>query len=119
MVVPRTRRDASVAWATNMLYPTRVHMTNARGRVSLCGFPVTTVTVHRPGDLRVCPDCALLTAPCDVRRDVFALRRCRAADPRRSWLLSLAAVPCAVCSCQAAPGQRPSAAGWRDPSRAG
>lgn len=59
MVAPRTRHGFAVAWATNTRYPTRVHMTNRRGLVSLCGFPVGTVTHDRPNDLRVCPDCAM------------------------------------------------------------
>lgn len=59
VVVPRVRRDATVAWATNGLYPSRVHMTNGRGQVSLCGFPVDSVTRYRPSDLWVCPDCAM------------------------------------------------------------
>lgn len=59
MVTPRTRDHAVVAWGTNITYPTRVHMTNGRGRVSLCGFPVSTVTHDRPGALRVCPECAM------------------------------------------------------------
>lgn len=34
-------------------------MTNGRGRVSLCGFPISFVTRDRPGTPRICPDCAL------------------------------------------------------------
>jgi hypothetical protein len=49
-----------VAWATNRRYPSRVHMTNGRGRVALCGFPVETVLGDRPGSLGICPDCALV-----------------------------------------------------------
>jgi len=51
-------RDAVVVWATNPLYPSRVHMTNGRGRVSLCGFPVGLPSPQRPERLAVCPDCA-------------------------------------------------------------
>lgn len=56
---PRSGREAVIAWATNDLYPTRIHMTNCRGRVSLCGFPISKVTSQRPSRLRICPDCAM------------------------------------------------------------
>lgn len=59
MATPRAQRRAAIAWATNTRYPSRVHMSNGRGLVSLCGFPVTAVTHERPHDLRVCPDCAI------------------------------------------------------------
>lgn len=49
--------DDVVTWATNLLYPSRLHMTNGRGRVSLCGFPVNYTVAQRPGGPRVCPDC--------------------------------------------------------------
>lgn len=57
MVIPQTQGDTVVAWATNMRYPSRIHMTNGRDRVSLCGFPINTVTRYRPSGLWVCPDC--------------------------------------------------------------
>lgn len=49
-----------VAWATNLRYPSRLHMTNGRGRVSLCGFPVDSLAGQRPDGPRVCPDCAIV-----------------------------------------------------------
>lgn len=64
VAIPQVRAAAVVSWATNPLYPSRVHMTNGRGRVSLCGFPINAVTRHRPATLRICPDCA--TAYVDV-----------------------------------------------------
>jgi hypothetical protein len=49
-----------VVWATNTAYPSRVHMANGRGSVSLCGFPVGALTPRRPERLAVCPDCAMV-----------------------------------------------------------
>lgn len=61
MQAPDTPPDTVVvAWATNTRYPSRLHMTNGRGRVSLCGFPVNDIVAQRPGGPRVCPDCALV-----------------------------------------------------------
>lgn len=57
--MPQSMRAVRVWWATNSLYPSRVHMTNGRGRVSLCGFPISAVMHDRPRRLQICPDCAM------------------------------------------------------------
>lgn len=58
MRIPDSDTDTVVRWATNSRYPSRVHMTNGLGPVSLCGFPVHNASQQRPNGLGVCPDCA-------------------------------------------------------------
>lgn len=71
--MPGSDTRTVVRWATNSSYPTRAHMTNGRGRVSLCGFPVDPASQQRPDGLGICPDCATtfidLTFPLDTHTD--------------------------------------------------
>jgi hypothetical protein len=83
--VPDPEVNGLVQWATNSLYPSRVHMTNGRGPISLCGFPVNSASRQRPDGLGICPDCATVFA--DL---VFPLDTRRGSDPPPSeWFRQL------------------------------
>lgn len=78
-------QQVDVRWATHGAYPSRAHMTNGRGLVSLCGFPISTVLAERPKRLAICPDCA--TAFVDVSFPARAGRdRC---EPAYEWFRQL------------------------------